>query len=103
MAIATRFEMIPLDVPLGVGNGQPLDIRGFSTYAFVITGPFDADLVVDGTIDGVSWSNFTSVVNAPGLYGVNGWLARYARVRVTRYVSGAPKVTIVGYRYYQID
>lgn len=88
------------------GNGTALDVAGYSSVSFIVTGTFDATVFFEGTIDGTNWIKLTSVPwnsggfwndswTDPGSYVTSVGSLSQVRARIADYASGTVTVKAV--------
>ncbi len=88
-----------------VGNGVVIDLENTNAITFVVTGTFDATVVIQASLDGVNYRDWkvrsidtgissASIIN-PGVYVCETYGLKKIRARVNAYTSGAVTVVAV--------
>jgi len=87
-----RTEFEEMDVPATAPNfGDPLIVDRFVHKSVLVTGTFTGTMRIQGTVDGVTWSDLTTNITTPGATQIPHTV-REVRVSLTALSAGTPIV-----------
>lgn len=84
-----RHETQPLEVKASVAVGQGIRVDRFREKTIQITGPFDASIDIEGSLDGSNWAKLITGITLPGIFGITRAVV-WVRTNTTVWNSGTP-------------